>query len=202
LTCTWVVHVGGSRGFLVLTDLVGGSRGFLVLTCTAAGPRRLTALKTHGRGDRTDVSSWNRSVSSVGGSRGFLVLTCTWVVHVGGSRGFLVLTCTAARRRRMTALKTHGRGDRTDVSSWNRSVSGRSWARSRRQRCGWQPAAVLTVDRTARGPAGVVVGSPSQAGALKGNAGGKAQRGNIPPISRARWCRRRTPARKASTNAR
>jgi hypothetical protein len=43
---------------------------------------------------------------------------------------------------------------------------------------------------------------PGQAVSLRGSCGGKAQRGNMSLISRARSRRRRAPARKASTKAR
>jgi hypothetical protein len=51
-------------------------------------------------------------------------------------------------------------------------------------------------------PVSVEVACPGQAGALKGKAGGKAQRGNMSASSRARSRMRWTPARKASTKAR
>ena len=50
-------------------------------------------------------------------------------------------------------------------------------------------------------PVSVVVGGLGQAASLNGSCGGKAQRGNMSLISRARSRRRSAPARKASTKA-
>jgi len=62
--------------------------------------------------------------------------------------------------------------------------------------------AYLTLNRAAGGPVTALVASPAQAGALKGKAGGKDQRGNMSASSRPWSRRRRAPARKASTKAR
>jgi hypothetical protein len=131
----------------------------------------------------------------VGGSRGLLL-------SVGGSRGLLLLAWTAARRRGVTALKTHRRGAGAMLRR-----GGSRFAADHGDDLGDGDAAGsrrtdLNPDRSARGAVVLVVTGPSQAWAAKGSCGGKAPRGNMSLISRARWRRRRTPARKASTNAR
>jgi hypothetical protein len=60
----------------------------------------------------------------------------------------------------------------------------------------------LSLGGSGSSPVSVEVACPGQAGALKGKAGGKAQRGNMSASSRARSRMRWAPARKASTKAR